>query len=60
MTERQKVFTKYSEKLNKVNEITHQLNKCHLALNQTLDLLENLNNTLPINERLEPFVWTTG
>lgn len=60
MTERQKVFTKYSEKLNKVHEITHQLNKCHLALNQTLELLETLNNNLPIDERLEPFVWTTG
>ncbi|RZF36983.1 hypothetical protein LSTR_LSTR004671 [Laodelphax striatellus] len=59
-TERQKAYSRYAEKLNKVHEITHQLNKCHLALNQTLDLIEKLNNSLPVDERLEPFVWTTG
>ncbi|XP_039294414.1 BLOC-1-related complex subunit 5 [Nilaparvata lugens] len=59
-TERQKAYSKYADKLNKVHEITHQLNKCHLALNQTLDLIEKLNNSLPVDDRLEPFVWTTG
>lgn len=60
MTERQKMFAKYAERLGKVHELTHQLNKCHLALNQTIDTLEILNNSLPLNQRLEPFVWTTG
>ena len=60
MTERQKAFAKYAERLAKVHELTHQLNKCHLALNQTIDILEVLNNSLPLNQRLEPFVWTTG
>lgn len=60
MSDRQKTFAKYAEKLSKVNDLTHQLNKCHLALNQSLETLETLNNALSVDERLEPFVWTTG
>lgn len=58
--ERQKKFLKFAEKLNKVRELSNQLNKCHTLLNQTLENIETLNNALPIEERLEPFVWTTG
>lgn len=60
MTERQKTFAKYAERLAKVNDVSNQLNRCHLLLNQTLDMLETLNNALPAEDRLEPFVWTTG
>ncbi|XP_067001054.2 BLOC-1-related complex subunit 5 [Anabrus simplex] len=60
MTERQKKYAKYAEKLSKVHELSHQLNRCHMILNQTLESMETLNNTLPVEERLEPFVWTTG
>ncbi|PSN52669.1 hypothetical protein C0J52_06025 [Blattella germanica] len=60
MTERQKKYAKYAEKLGKVHELSHQLNRCHMVLNQTLESMETLNNTLPVEERLEPFVWTTG
>lgn len=60
LTERQKKFSKFVEKLQKVRELSNQLNKCHVLLNQTLENIETLNNTLPIEERLEPFVWTTG
>ncbi|XP_069684909.1 BLOC-1-related complex subunit 5 [Periplaneta americana] len=60
MTERQKKCAKYAEKLGKVHELSHQLNRCHMVLNQTLESMETLNNTLPVEERLEPFVWTTG
>jgi hypothetical protein len=60
MTERQKTFAKYAERLSKVNDLSNQLNRCHLLLNQSLDTLETLNNALPADERLEPFVWTTG
>ncbi|KAK7873285.1 hypothetical protein R5R35_011351 [Gryllus longicercus] len=60
MTERQKKYAKYAEKLNKVHELSHQLNRCHMVLNQTLESMETLNNSLPVEERLEPFVWTTG
>lgn len=59
-TERQKKFAKFAEQLNKVHELSKQLTKCHSLLNQTLESLETLNNLLPIEERLEPFVWTTG
>lgn len=60
MTERQRKYAKYAEKLGKVHELSHQLNRCHMVLNQTLESMETLNNTLPVEERLEPFVWTTG
>lgn len=58
--ERQKKFAKLAEQLNKVHEISRQLTKCHSLLNHTLESLETLNNLLPVEERLEPFVWTTG
>ncbi|CAH0564496.1 unnamed protein product [Brassicogethes aeneus] len=58
--ERQKKYAKYAEKLGRVQELSHQLNKCHMLLNQTLESMETLNNYLDINDRLEPFVWTTG
>ncbi|KAJ8919643.1 hypothetical protein NQ315_006169 [Exocentrus adspersus] len=59
-TEKQKKFAKYAEKLSKVQELSHQLNRCHMLLNQTLESMETLNNHLDIEDRLEPFVWTTG
>lgn len=58
--EKQKRFAKYAEKLSKVQELSHQLNRCHMLLNQTLESIETLNNYLEIEDRLEPFVWTTG
>ncbi|CAG9766113.1 unnamed protein product [Ceutorhynchus assimilis] len=59
-TERQKKYAKYAEKLSKVQELSHQLNRCHMLLNQTLESMETLNNYLDIEDRLEAFVWTTG
>lgn len=59
-TEKQKRIAKYIEKLSKVTELSNQLNKCHLILNQTLEKIEALNSYLPVEDRLEPFVWTTG
>lgn len=58
--EKQKRFAKYAEKLSKVQELSHQLNRCHMMLNQILESMETLNNLLDIDDRLEPFVWTTG
>lgn len=58
--EKQKRFARYAEKLSKVQELSHQLNRCHMLLNQTLESIETLNNYLDIDNRLEPFVWTTG
>ncbi|XP_056630865.1 BLOC-1-related complex subunit 5 [Diorhabda sublineata] len=59
-TDRQKKYAKYAEKLSKVTELSHQLNQCHLLLNQTLESIETLNNYLDVEDRLEPFIWTTG
>lgn len=59
-TEKQKKFAKYAEKFSKVNELSHQLNRCHMLLNQIIESMETLNNQLDVNDRLEPFVWTTG
>lgn len=58
--ERQKRFARFAEQLNKVHELSRQLTRCHSQLNQTLESFEMLNNLLPVEERLEPFVWTTG
>ncbi|XP_015511754.2 BLOC-1-related complex subunit 5 [Neodiprion lecontei] len=58
--DRQKRFTKFAEQLNKIHHISQQLDNCHTQLNYTLESLEKLNNYLPVNNRLEPFVWTTG
>lgn len=59
-SEKQKRFARYAEKLSKVQELSRQLNRCHMLLNQTLESMETLNNYLDIEDRLEPFVWTTG
>lgn len=58
--EKTKKFNKLADQLGKVHELSRQLNRCHLQLNQTLESLEMLNNMLPVKDRLEPFVWTTG
>uniref|UniRef100_A0A8D9DQ03 BLOC-1-related complex subunit 5 n=1 Tax=Cacopsylla melanoneura TaxID=428564 RepID=A0A8D9DQ03_9HEMI len=62
-----KVFSSYesqvntaSERLHRIPELSHRLSHTHLLLNQTVDSLERLNNSLPVEHRLEPFVWTTG
>ncbi|KAL3270513.1 hypothetical protein HHI36_021053 [Cryptolaemus montrouzieri] len=59
-TEKQRKYAKYAEKLCKVQELSSQLNKCHMLLNQILESMETLNNHLDVEDRLEPFVWTTG
>lgn len=61
LTEKQKIHTRQADKLKQgVNELSKSLTKCHLLLNENLEQLEILNNMLPTEHRLEPFVWTTG
>ncbi|KAG7167956.1 BLOC-1-related complex subunit 5-like 1 [Homarus americanus] len=60
MTDRQRSFARYAEKLGQVTEVSHALIRCHASLNLILESLETLNDSLPIHDRLEPFVWTTG
>ncbi|XP_060872939.1 BLOC-1-related complex subunit 5 [Metopolophium dirhodum] len=55
-----KQYAKINEQFKCINDMNKQLNSCHLLLNKTLDSVQLLNNKLPPDERLEPFVWTTG
>lgn len=60
LQDRHKKYNKHAEKLSKVSEMSKNLNKCHLLLNENIEQMEILNNMLPPEDRLEPFVWTTG
>lgn len=55
-----KHYAKINAQFKCISDMNKQLNSCHLLLNKTLDSVQMLNNKLPPNERLEPFVWTTG
>ena len=60
LTERQKKYAKYAEEMSRVHDVSRTVKRCHVMLNESLELMETLNNLLPIEDRLEPFVWTTG
>ena len=61
LNERQKRFQKQTERLkNGPSEMTKILSRCHMLLNENIEQMEVLNNMLPVEDRLEPFVWTTG
>lgn len=60
LTERQKKFVKYAEQLGKVQEISSNLQKCQSGLKDVIKSMEMLNDMLPPEERLEPFVMVTG
>lgn len=60
MADRQKTYAKTVEKLNRLPEMSKSLSKCHILLNENIEQMEILNNMLPSDIRLEPFVWTTS
>ncbi|KAF2358910.1 tumor suppressor protein LOH1CR12 [Trinorchestia longiramus] len=60
LTERQRAYARHAEHLSRVGELSHSLTTCHANLNTLIETLDTLNNLLPIPDRLEPFVWTTG
>ena len=60
MMDRQKKYEKHAEKLAGVREVSRTLARCHMLLNENIDMMDALNNSLPPDLRLEPFVWTTG
>jgi len=60
LQDRQKKYEKYCEKMAVVRDISRSLAKCHMLLNENIDMMDALNSSLPQEHRLEPFVWTTG
>lgn len=60
LAERQKQYARHAEKLARIHEVAHSLSRCQLALSTALDSIDTLNRELPVSERLEPFVWSTG
>lgn len=59
MIERQRQFSTYADAFSRVRQISQQLSRCNSLLNQNIELMESLNNVLDVENRLEPFVWTT-
>lgn len=57
--ERHRHYTQVLETFARVRQISHQLARCNSLLNQNLESLTTLNNSLPIEHRLEPFIWKT-
>lgn len=60
LSERQKKFAKYAEQLGKIQEISNNLHRCQIGLKEVMRSMETLNNMLPPEEQLEPFVMVTG
>lgn len=55
--EKQKAYSSVAEAFSKIDQISETLNQCKRLLNENIESLEALNNILPEEHRLEPFVW---
>jgi len=60
LQDRQKKYAVHCTKLSAVRDVSRSLARCHMLLNENIDMMEALNTSLPADMRLEPFVWTTG
>ncbi|XP_033627443.1 BLOC-1-related complex subunit 5-like [Asterias rubens] len=54
--ERQRRYAKLAEQIQKINEMSFTLQKVTKNVNQLIPLMDRLNNVLPDEERLEPFL----
>ncbi|XP_037092330.1 BLOC-1-related complex subunit 5-like [Pollicipes pollicipes] len=54
VTERQRAFARHAERLQKVGEVSHAVQRCHLLLDDTVRQLRELNQQLPEEQRLQP------
>ncbi|XP_065222886.1 BLOC-1-related complex subunit 5 [Planococcus citri] len=59
-TERQKAYAKYADKFGKINDVVKQVEKCNATLKETIKKIQQANDALPDDLKLEPFAWTTG
>ncbi len=60
LADRQKALAQHQQKFKQVDEMSKCLARCQLLLNENIEQMEVLNSMLPVEDRLEPFVWTTG
>lgn len=57
MYEKQKLYATYADHFSKVRHVSQQLSRCTVMLQQNLEAVEQLNDMLEPDQRLEPFVW---
>ncbi|CAF4887689.1 BLOC-1-related complex subunit 5 [Pieris napi] len=57
--ERQRNNARHAERLARVRELSHQLARCNSLLTRSLQDVEELNQMLPEDKRLAPFVWNS-
>lgn len=57
--ELQKSYAAHADAFSKIRMISQQLSRCNTLLNQNIESLEELNNCLDVEDRMEPFVWKT-
>ena len=58
--EMQKAYAAQAETFSRLRMISQHLIRCNTLLNQNIESLEELNNALNVEDRMEPFVWKTN
>ena len=60
LVEKQKIGAGQVESFAKTKDISQSLARCNQLLNESIENFEILNNMLPLEHRLEPYVWETS